>query len=410
MEIAIRADQMLSLCFQFFLSASTFDTISGTLSVSPFRLVARIDSTMATTGISSSKSHNLSRGITVALASALHEWLLISFLFFDAIFSYLITKFSCYCKLQIPCLLCSRLDHVLGKERRGYYWDLICRDHKLEISSLVLCGAHDKLVNVHGMCEGCLFSFATINKSNSETYRLLVGKLGEEFDTTYDLDPLLGDDHKVSLSTAKQCSCCDERWVFKGYDQRLVLTKSIGSEAAEFDIPSSSGAVGIDFHEKRTRSKPSASVGATHLRRNSQIDPLSHVGYTELKITSDSESEIALSDYDDDAISTPIRETDCTKEDIKVQCVQMEPPIIDLDEELASEKLIRSASSREPSILESEPEVHSEYRDTHGSKSAAATTVKESKESCKLYFAFFLCTLQYLDMACDCSYCFLMKS
>ena len=135
---------------------------------------------MATTGISSSEWRKLSPGVTTALASAFLEWLLIFFLFIDAVFSYVIAKFAGYCKLQIPCLLCSRLDHVLGKE------DLICSGHKTEISSLVLCRAHDKLVNVQGMCESCLFSFATINKSNAETYRLLVGKLGEGSETSFE--------------------------------------------------------------------------------------------------------------------------------------------------------------------------------------------------------------------------------
>ena len=131
---------------------------------------------MAALKISSAKQQRTYRGLATALASAVLEWLLIFLLFANAIFSYLITKFARYCKLQTPCLLCSRLDHVFGNEKLGYYRDLICRNHKLEISSLVLCHAHDKLVDVHGMCENCLFSFATVNKSNSETYRLLVGK------------------------------------------------------------------------------------------------------------------------------------------------------------------------------------------------------------------------------------------
>ncbi|KAK4282910.1 hypothetical protein QN277_014232 [Acacia crassicarpa] len=325
---------------------------------------------MAAAGISSANSHNLSAGVTAALASALLEWLLISFLFVDALFSFIITKFAYSCKLQIPCLLCSRLDHVLGKEKKGYYWDLICSGHKLEISTVILCRAHDKLVNVHGMCEDCLFSFANVNKSNSENYRLLLGKLGEGSRTPYDQDPLL-DDHKISLSTTKHCSCCDEPMVYGGNDPRLVLTKSARSEATEFDIPSSSGDVGTNFHEKRT-SKPPLSVRTTHRRRISQIDPLSHVGYTELKITSDSESEVALSDDD---------ETHDTKEDIDVQCVQREPRVIHLNEDLASEKPIGSASPRKPS-MESEPVMHSEYTNIHGSKSAAATTVESSIETC----------------------------
>ncbi|KAG4396675.1 hypothetical protein GLYMA_19G246400v4 [Glycine max] len=309
---------------------------------------------MATTGISSSEWRKLSPGVTTALASAFLEWLLIFFLFIDAVFSYVIAKFAGYCKLQIPCLLCSRLDHVLGKE------DLICSGHKTEISSLVLCRAHDKLVNVQGMCESCLFSFATINKSNAETYRLLVGKLGEGSVTRFDQDPLLGENSKC-------CSCCNEQWVLKGYDRRLVITKSIGSGNADFD---ESNVVGNKFHKKR-RAKPFVSSRATHLR-NKQADPLSHVGYTELKITSDTESEPDVSLSDDDGTSIPVQGTYDTKEDIEVPCEHMEPHIPDSNENLAFEKLGTSASGLQPSLSESGMQL--ENTDVHGTKSTAETT------------------------------------
>ncbi|KAL5063517.1 hypothetical protein RYX36_025254 [Vicia faba] len=63
---------------------------------------------------SSSRWHNFSTRISMYLASASLEWLLILFLFISAIFSYVITKFASYCKLKAPCLFCSRIDHVLG--------------------------------------------------------------------------------------------------------------------------------------------------------------------------------------------------------------------------------------------------------------------------------------------------------
>ncbi|KAI4301945.1 hypothetical protein L6164_035177 [Bauhinia variegata] len=318
---------------------------------------------MATSGVSSTtKSHNMSTSITTALASALLEWLLIFFLFFDAALSYIITKFACYCKLQIPCLFCSRLDHVFGKEKQGYYWDLVCLGHKLEISSLILCRTHERLVNVHGMCESCLFSFATINKSNAETYRLLVGKFGEGSDSKFDEGPLLGG-HKLSFSARKHCSCCNEQWVLKDHCQKLESTKSIESETAELDIPLSD-AVGNSFHEKSRKRKPSVLIRATRVIDN-QLDPLAHVGYTELKITSDTESEAHLSD--DDATNTLVDETDYTKEDINVQFVQTEPLINDLDEDLTSERLKGSASPLEPLELESDKQLG--YPNTHGSKS-----------------------------------------
>lgn len=278
---------------------------------------------MAALRISSAKPQKTYWAFTKALASAVLEWLLISLLFVNAIFSYLITKLAHYCELQTPCLLCSRLDHVFGNKKLGYYWDLICGNHKVEISSLVLCHAHDKLVDVHRMCENCLFSFATINKSNAETYRLLVGKLGEE--------------SKIGCSSSKHCSCCNEPWVSGGYAEKLIRSKSIGSEADELDVPLS-GIIGPNQDDlKMRRGKPS--VSDPHIR-TSGLDPLSHVGYTELKVTSDTESEVLYSDDEDENVL--LRKINNSKDDLAVRGVQLEPLIITLADDSATEKLIES--------------------------------------------------------------------
>ncbi|GMP60958.1 hypothetical protein CsSME_00023617 [Camellia sinensis var. sinensis] len=217
---------------------------------------------MTARGISSVKSHNFFLRFTMALASAVLEWLLISMLFIDAIFSYLVTKFARYCKLQVPCLLCSRLDHVLGNEKLGFYWDLICGDHKFEISSFVLCRVHNKLADVHRMCESCLFSFATINKSNSETYRLLVGKLGA--------DSHLGlEDHKLGSPRTRNCSCCNEPWILRSNAQNLLQTVSIGSEVAELEVPLSQKSVTESGEVIEAESRP-----VTKSETTSEINPV----------------------------------------------------------------------------------------------------------------------------------------
>ncbi|XP_043703798.1 probable myosin-binding protein 5 isoform X2 [Telopea speciosissima] len=69
------------------------------------------------------------------------------------------------------------------------------------------------------MCEGCLLSFATEDKSDCDTYRSLVGILGK------DLECSVEDDHKIHLrlpaggkidmlqvekSSTHRCSCCGE--------------------------------------------------------------------------------------------------------------------------------------------------------------------------------------------------------
>ncbi|XWS64725.1 hypothetical protein CRYUN_Cryun05aG0028500 [Craigia yunnanensis] len=301
---------------------------------------------MASGGISSVNSEKISHRLTRALSSAFLEWLLLFMLFIDAIISYLITKFAHKCKLQTPCLLCSRLDHVFGNEKLTFYWDLVCGDHKLEISSLGYCHAHNKLVDVHGMCESCLFSFATINKSNAETYRLLVGKLGEDFDCGLEEDPSL-ENHKLGHSTIRHCSCCSEPWMPKGYTKTLIQTQSTVSQPAEFDLPLPvSVEHGQDDHNRSDN--VSISVKATHQRKN-RPDPLSHVAYTELKITSDSESEVSSDAGDEeDAL---IIQTDHLQRDTVDQNVQSESRTITLSDDFALEKLMDPVSAPKPSIF-----------------------------------------------------------
>ncbi|VVA12941.1 PREDICTED: myosin-binding [Prunus dulcis] len=292
---------------------------------------------MAAMGTSSAFMQKGPQDLTKILVTAIFEWLLISLLFVDAIFSYIITKFAYYCGLQTPCLLCSRLDHVLGKEKLGYYWDLFCGNHKSEISSLVLCYAHHKLVDVHGMCESCLFSFATINRSNAETYRLLVGKLGDDANFDFDQDPLLGG-HKPCLSSGTLCSCCKQPCISRGHSQKLIQTKKFGSEA-ELDVPLSRD---IEHNQKELRKgqdESYISVRATHMR-DSGLHPLSHVGYTELKVTSDTESEVHFSD--DDNASGLIHERCDPKEDISAQYAESR---------IITPALIDPASVPKPSLL-----------------------------------------------------------
>ncbi|XP_010528817.1 PREDICTED: myosin-binding protein 1-like [Tarenaya hassleriana] len=277
---------------------------------------------MAATQVSSVKSRTASRSFTRALAKAFSEWLLIFMLFVNAIFSYLITKFADYSELQQPCLLCSRLDHILGKKRLKHHWDLICSKHKSEISSLVYCHAHDKLVDVHGMCETCLFSFATINKSNAETYRLLVGKLGENSCFGLNNDSSHG---SVSPIT-RPCTCCNQPWVPRAYTQ-----------VAEPEVPIKIPSVGYLRSEKEA-------VQARDIRKKKVgFNHLPHVGYSELKIHSDTESEAVFSDDEEGAGMYE-------EEHHMFETVELESRVITLPYDLATDKLIDPFSASEPLI------------------------------------------------------------
>ncbi|KAK4754749.1 hypothetical protein SAY87_008506 [Trapa incisa] len=223
---------------------------------------------MAAVGVSSIKSES-SRTFTESLSSAFVEWVLLFLLLAHAIFSYLATKFARYCGLQTPCLLCSRLHRIIGDEELGFYWDMICRDHKSEISSLVLCHGHCKLVDVHGICDDCLFSFATMNKSNAEAYRLLMGKLGADLDSgsSEDGKEFLSVGTGIRKPSMKLCSCCNKPWIFKGPKQTLLRTASIISQ---LDAPLSAV----------VNARKNIGDGSSK-RRNHGISDLSHVGYAE---------------------------------------------------------------------------------------------------------------------------------
>lgn len=262
---------------------------------------------MVAMGNSSVKLRNHWRFMTL-LTSAACEWLLIFMLFVDATLSYLLTKFAHYCNLQTPCLLCSRIEHVFGINKHGYYWSLLCCNHREEISSLVYCHNHCKLADVHTTCEDCLMSFARRSKSNSETCRFLVAKLGVDTDES-GLKSLLLNKSVVSDSSGpRTCSCCNKILRVKSNAQRLLEVTPVGYGASKANVkpplPRVPGRSRFSRRDslKRLRDKFSGPL-APCPGGSTCVDSLSHVGYTELKITSDSESEVPFSD-DDDATST----------------------------------------------------------------------------------------------------------
>nr|CAD1828039.1 unnamed protein product [Ananas comosus var. bracteatus] len=216
-----------------------------------------------------------------ALSSAVLEWLLMLLLFVDAVYSYIVTKFA-------------RLSS------------------KSEISSLALCRAHQKLANVHELCENCLLSFATEKKSNLETYRSLVGKLGLDFDQGeydyFDEDdevPLL-DESMSSFPFERNCSCCSEPLKKKSRGVGVLRKKSSGIKNA-----TKTGNPIPDLVEHE-----STEPNGVYHSKDEGADHLSHIGYRELKITSDSESETPFIDGN---------ETDELREDFVPQDAEMEP-------------------------------------------------------------------------------------
>ncbi|RZS11013.1 hypothetical protein BHM03_00042307 [Ensete ventricosum] len=221
------------------------------------------------------------------LWSAVSEWSLIIILLVNAVLAYVATRIARFCMLPAPCLLCSRLDPILGNEKREFYRNLFCHEHKADISSLVYCHGHRKLADFREMCEACLLSSAatirmpkTIFGVNLEDGYESYSKIrGEDLD---DAPPLKEDLEPGSLG-AGLCSCCSEPFRLRRKLQ-ANKKKKIGG--------------GLPSRRVQLRKRHDKSLDPTAV----DCDLLSHVGYSELKITSDSESDERFSDDEDDNV------------------------------------------------------------------------------------------------------------
>ncbi|XP_010489401.1 PREDICTED: myosin-binding protein 1-like isoform X3 [Camelina sativa] len=338
---------------------------------------------MATRQMSAVKSQMGSWSFTRALAFAFNEWLLMLMLFVNSIFSYVIARFADYSELQSPCLMCSNLDHILGRTKhlKKPHWDMICSKHKSEISSLVYCHAHGKLVDVRGMCETCLFSFATTNKSNAETYRLLVGKLG---DNSY-FGSKTGRSTNPNCSKLTDCTCCNQLWGTQTAPtqvaEREMLPKfgllskvrtakqSTPKKSVRFNHLPDVGYTELKIHSDTESKQESSLSRMPHvefnehkiglvgvLRTEEQSTPkksvrfnhLPDVGYSELKVHSDTESEAVFSEDEGVIIK---------EEGHKFHIVDLQtPPIITLPYDLATDKLLNFDFHLEPLTTQNDQE------------------------------------------------------
>lgn len=214
-----------------------------------------------------------------ALIFAFLEWVLIVLLFLDGLVSFIANEYARFFGLKIPCLLCTRIDHVLvSRDPELYYKDSICDAHGKGISSLGYCHTHKCLSDVQRMCADCLLSFATKSKSSSETHRSLAGMLGAKVEISVNDTskihlnfPVAKEEDRLEAekSNTGRCSCCG------GPLRSPVSTVCEGPEVpVQSTVP--------------INREPSI---ATTNEESRNIYPLSHIGYMKLKLTSDAESE-----------------------------------------------------------------------------------------------------------------------
>lgn len=154
------------------------------------------------------------------LRYALLEWVMIILLFVDGFLAFVSNEFARFFGLKTPCLLCTRIDHVLVHRTASFYYnDSICDTHKKDISSLGYCNVHKKLSDIRSMCQVCLVSFATEKDPDCDKYKSIAGILNK------DLDRLVDDERRSLLRRLKKddgepcddkgginvwCSCCGE--------------------------------------------------------------------------------------------------------------------------------------------------------------------------------------------------------
>uniref|UniRef100_A0A5B7A2D5 GTD-binding domain-containing protein n=1 Tax=Davidia involucrata TaxID=16924 RepID=A0A5B7A2D5_DAVIN len=240
------------------------------------------------------------------LVYAILEWVMIILLYIDGFLSFLCNEFAKFFELQIPCLLCTRIDHVLVHRNCDFYYnESLCEDHKRDISSLAYCHMHRKLSDIRSMCEGCLLSFATEKESDC------VGGILHK-----DIDSFVEDDYKIQLKSGRRddllqvekihrCSCCGEPLKMRPSSKKMARNSSIsGSLLSQAPAPS-----------------PRA-PGATW-----KNEELPHIRYTELKFMLDNESELP---EDEDASTV---DNQSIKEDMKAASLPMLPESEDINED-----------------------------------------------------------------------------
>ncbi|XP_068636209.1 probable myosin-binding protein 5 [Aristolochia californica] len=219
------------------------------------------------------------------------ECFLIILLFLDGFISFFSQGFARFFGLKVPCLFCTKIDHLFTRHDPDlYYQDNICDSHALEVSFLAYCHVHRRLANVSRMCKGCLLSFAiTDNRTTSDTYRNLVDILGADFD-----DDHLKIQHRPRAGTAgaHTCSCCGEQLRIKSSFVPGLLRMLSGTG---------------DGPETPTTMPSTMAVDG----EASGFHPFAQVRYQGLRLTSDTESEVAeVAEEEDESSSAVPSETD----------------------------------------------------------------------------------------------------
>ncbi|CAI0385709.1 unnamed protein product [Linum tenue] len=166
------------------------------------------------------------------------------------------------------------------------------------MSCLIFCHNHGKLVDGRAMCDDCLLSYSSMLKEKYEMQRVVVGNLGFDLGSNGPPNLFTNKDLLPGSVATKLCSCCRKPWRSRQRTDRILRLKSPRSAAiCKPNIPLPHRLTQQESLRK-IREKFSGSLTPCRLG-NMGFDSLSHVGYTELKFNSDTESEFQYSDDDE---------------------------------------------------------------------------------------------------------------
>ncbi|XP_051136503.1 probable myosin-binding protein 5 [Andrographis paniculata] len=272
---------------------------------------------------------SLSRAVEAKLGKLPHfviyavlEWVVILLLFVDGFLAFICNEFARLFDLPTPCLLCTRIDHMLVHRTPNFYYNnSICDDHKKDLSSLAYCNLHRHLSDIRTMCHGCLISFPNFDKYTSlvGTSRINFKKERNFFVEDDRKFVVHKDDAEIAPGNNKgaiaviRCSCCREPLKPKSASSKHKRSFSTNAPASS------------------PRALSSLSLGRNDDEGNVDLPPFR---YTELKLVADSELELP---EDEDASRADTR----GKSDVKTAPVALLP-----DSEDISDFTARTPSTR----------------------------------------------------------------
>lgn len=235
---------------------------------------------------------------------ALLEWVLIMILFIDGFLAFFANEFARFFELQLPCLLCTRIDRFLIHRNSDFYYnDSMCESHKKDVSSLAYCHNHNKLSDIRKMCEACLLSFATQKESDCDTYKSLVGILHK------DLECFVEDDyHQIQLSLPSVRTKEDNYIITNQFGEKIINITNLCSCCGELlkvksSYANNKGTRSTLFSQAPTPSPRALLPTPTKSNIENRGLNLPHIRYSELKFN-DNDSELLDEEYGSNAINS----------------------------------------------------------------------------------------------------------